>query len=487
MEENDPPEEELSSPAGNLMESRTSRLDDLLNDKLEEALEKPTLEEQLHHLAQIASAHSAVDLAHAVARLPPASRSIVFQHLPTLADRLIFLINTDKATRVAIFRHLSDAELLAILDTIAPDEGVWFLEDMSDRQYRRVMALLDPEKAQELQALERLDRHSAGRLMTQEFFAFRMNTTIGEAVSYIRDHPGVELTRRIFVVSDDDALLGYVPARHLLVNPHTVLLRQVIRPVLHTVTPDAARDEVVDLVERYKIPALPVVDSDNRLLGVITYEDIVEVMEDIADEALAMMAGTVEDVSEPSPIWTRFIARAPWLIMTAFGGMVSASIMSFFQAVEGQVLALAIFFIPLVLGMSGNVGIQCSTVLVRSMATGGLSAGTKMQAVWRELVLGLLTGIVFGALCGTIIYSLDAFDIQHFGGDSLQVGTIVALGILGASLLSSLLGVTSPLLFARLGVDPAVASGPLVTACNDILSMTMFFLIAQTLSRFVFQ
>jgi magnesium transporter len=484
--EEDGREEELHSATGNLMESKTSRLDDLLNDKLEEALEKPTLEEQLHDLAQIGSAYSAVDLAHAVARLPAASRSTVFQHLPGLDDKLTFLINTDKATRVAIFRHLSDGEMHAILQAIAPDEGVWFLEDMSDRQYRRVMALLDPKKAQELQNLERLDRNSAGRLLTQEFFAFQMNTTIGEAVKYIRDHPGVELTRRIFVVSDQEELLGYVPARHLLVNPHSVPLRQVMRPVIHKVTPDASRDEVVDLVERYKIPALPVVDGENHLLGVITYEDIVEVMEDIADETIAMMAGTVEDVSEAAPVWSRFVARAPWLIMTAFGGVVSAAIMSFFQGVEEQVLALAIFFVPLVLGMSGNVGIQCSTVLVRSMATGGLSAGSKMQAVGRELVLGLLTGVVFGTLCGAAIYALDALHVQHFGGNPVQVGTLVALGILGASLLSSLLGVTSPLLFARLGVDPAVASGPLVTACNDILSMTMFFLIAQGLSRLIF-
>ena len=142
--------------------------------------------------------------------------------------------------------------------------------------------------------------------MTNEFFAFHLNTTIGEVAAQIRDNPGIELTRRIFVLTDDNVLAGYVPDRNLIVNPDHLPLRQVMRPILHKVSADDSRDEVVDLVERYKISALPVVDHDDHILGVITYEDVVEAMEDIADETIASIAGTAEDVSEQAPIFERF-------------------------------------------------------------------------------------------------------------------------------------------------------------------------------------
>ncbi len=466
--------------------SRTSRLDDLLNEKLEEAFDKPTSEVRHHYLAKIASEHTAIDLAYAVTRLPAAARLVVYENLPELVDKIAFLINTDKTTRVTIFRHLSDEDTKRIFEEMPSDEAVWLLDDMSDRHYRRLMAQLTGPKAAEIQQLERLDRNSAGRLMTHEFFSFRMETTIGQAAQVIRDHPGIDLTRCVFVTDDAGQLQGFVPDRNLIVNPPHLPLRQVMRPVIHKVTTETSRDEVVDIVERYKIPALPVVDENDHLVGVITYEDVVEVMEDIADETIAMMAGTVEDVSSQESMLRRFLSRAPWLIVTVAGGMISASVMSFFQAGQERWLALVVLFVPLVLGMSGNVGIQCSTILVRSMAIGKISSGTKMQAVGRELLLGLTTGILFGALCGFVLYFLNSGHVEHLGSSAAEVGWIVGLGILGASLVASLLGILSPLFFARFGVDPAVASGPIVTACNDILSLTMYFLIARALTAYFF-
>ena len=307
---------EHSTSTGNLMDSRTSQLDDVLNEKLESAFYKPTSQIFIHDVAKIACEYDPIDLAHAVTRLPPSARIVVYDNLPDLNAKIIFIINTGSSTRSAIFRQIDDQEIKNLLEQMPPDEGVEILDDLSDRRLKRVLELLDPKKAASIRQLQQHDRNSAGRLMTNEFFAFHMNTTIGEVTAHIRDNPGIELTRSVFVTSDDGSLAGLVSGRNLMVNPHFLPLRQVMQPVLHKVTAENSRDEVVDLVERYKIPALPVVNEQDQLVGVITYEDVVEAMEDIADETIANIAGTAEDVSEQAPIFQRFLWRAPWLCVT---------------------------------------------------------------------------------------------------------------------------------------------------------------------------
>lgn len=471
--------DEYTTSTGNLMDSKTSHLDDVLNEKLEKAFHKQTFQILLHDVAKIASEHDPIDLAYAVTRLPQSARIIVYDNLPDLNAKIIFMINTGSSTRAAIFRQVDDNEIRRLIERMPPDEAVWILDDITDRRLKRILDQLDPKKAMRIRELQKHDRHSAGRLMTNEFFAFHMNTTIGEVASQMRDNPGIELTRRVFVLNDEGALAGFVPGRTLIVNPHFLPLRQVMRPILHKVTPEDSRDEVVDLVERYKIPALPVVDEDDHLLGVITYEDVVAAMEDIADETIASIAGTAEDVSEQSPIFKRFILRAPWLLVTLCAGLITATAMAYFK--NRSWFIYIPFFVPLIAGMSGNVGIQCSTILVRGMSTGGLSIGSRGDAIRKELGIGLLIGLVFGILCGFAVYLLNYLGIHDAGSDPMAIGTTVSFGLLGACLLATMLGSFSPFFFARFGIDPAVASGPIVTAFNDVLSTLMFFLIARVL------
>lgn len=488
MDEFERVDEEPAAPlgAGNLMESRTSHLDDALGERLEEVFHETTASVQLHELTKIASEYQAIDLAYAASRLPSGVRPVLFENLPNREAKVTFMTNTDGATRAAVFRTLSDEEVKEVIEKMPPDEAIFVLDDLPERRYRRVLELLDSKKAARIRELQKHSRKSAGGIMTNEFFAFTMETTLAEVATFIRNNPGIDLTRLIFVVGNTGELLGYVPDRNLLVNPPHLLLRQVMREVLHKVHPDATREEVVDLVERYKIPALPVVDSRNYLVGVITYEDVVEAIEDIADETIAWMAGTAENVSEHDHVLRRFLARAPWLFVTLFAGLISAAIMSYFQGIEGNLLAFIVFFIPLINGMSGNVGIQCSTVLVRSMAIGTLSAGTRGEAVMKEGALGLMTGLIFGALCGGVVYLFNLYGIQNFSPNPLELGVMIAAGLCGACFSATLLGVSSPFFFARLGIDPALASGPIVTAFNDILSMVMYFLISGVIRRLFF-
>ncbi len=211
-----------------------------------------------------------------------------------------------------------------------------------------LMEQIDSKKAGRIRELKKHDRKSAGRLMTSEFFAFTMDMTIGEAAAYIRDNPRIDFTKGIFILNHAGELQGYVPTRNMMINPSHTPLRQVMRPVLHKVTAEATREEVIDIVERYKISSLPVVDIDNYLIGVISHEDVVEAMEDLADETIARMAGTNEKFTSHDPIIRRFLTRAPWLIVTLLAGLVNVGVMSSFQKHEGGVLTFALFFVPLI-------------------------------------------------------------------------------------------------------------------------------------------
>lgn len=473
---------EPESPPATLLETMTGQLDDALNAKLEAAFHKPTSQILIHDIVKIASEHDPIDLAHAVTRLPPLLRVIVYENLPDFNDKIIFMINTGSSSRSMIFRQIDDNEIKRLVERMPPDEAVWILDDLSDRRLKRVLELLDSKKAARIRELQKHDRHSAGRLMTDEFFAFQMSTTVGDVAITIRDNPGIDLTRRVFVLNDDGELVGYVPGRNLIINPPYVPIRQVMRPILHKVTVDASRDEVVDLVERYKIPALPVVDESNHVLGVITYENVVDAIEDIADETIASIAGTAEDFREHEPILKRFMGRAPWLLVTLCAGLINASAMSQFK--DRVWFLIVPFFVPLITGMSGNVGIQCSTLLVRGISTGDISAGSRRTALRKELGIGLLIGSIFGIACGCVVYSLNQFGFHHVTSEPLMAGTTVCFGVLGACMTATVLGAYSPFFFARFRIDPAIASGPIVTAFNDVLSTLIFFLIARIVYMF---
>lgn len=458
------------------------KIDDILSEKLTAAFDQEKSMVVLQDLARIAAEHTPIDLAYAASRLPRLARPVLYENLLNLRSKIEFMVNTDSCTRAAVFLHLTDHEVKGLIEKMAPDEAVKVLEDIVDRRYRRIVDLLDLQKAERVKEIKKHQRNTAGRLMTNEFFTLRGEVTIAEAARHIREHPGIDLTREIFVLDEGNHLCGYVPARNLIVNSPHLPLKQVMRPISHKVMPDTSREAVVDIVERYKIAALPVVDAQGLLVGVVTYEDVVEAMEDIADETIARMAGTAENVSEREPMHKRFLLRTPWLVVTLLAGLVNVGVMSTFQAYVEGLLTFVLFFVPLITGLSGNIGVQCSTVLVRSMAIGTLSAGNRTQAIVRELLMGLIIGFVFGIVCGFVVYALDAFNISHVSLSPAVVGGIVGIGLFGACLSGTLLGVFSPLFFTRIGVDPALASGPIITAFNDFLSMTIYFLIAIGLS-----
>lgn len=264
MKEQNRNEEKLdvALTSGNLMDSKTSHLDDELCFKLEEAFDTLTAGEHSQDLTSIVSVYNPIDLAYAVSCLPSDSRSILYKNLDSIASKIAFIINTDSASRWAIFRNLSDGEICALIEQMPPDEAIWVLDDIPDRRYRRILDLIDVKKALKIRDLQKHGRNTAGRLMTNEFFAFLMETTVKEVATCIRNNPGIDLTRLVFVLDFKGELQGFVTDRSLIIASPEMPLKQIMRPIEHKVLADTTREEVVDLVERYKVAVLPVVDEE---------------------------------------------------------------------------------------------------------------------------------------------------------------------------------------------------------------------------------
>lgn len=471
---------------GNLCENSTLNLDEIIKEKLDNVFyhQNPALISD--NIGEIVSTYLPIDLAYASSALSLQHRLILYEKLPNIESKVQFLINTDSSTRSMILRYIQDYEAKDLIASMPSDEALKLLEDMSERRFRRVMDLLESKKAERIREIKKHEKNTAGRLMTNEFFCFPMHLTIQDAATLIRDHPGIDLSRQIFVVNENDELKGYVPARHLIVYPSKMLLKDVMRPVLYKVYTDTPREEVIDIAERYKLSSLPVIDKNDKIAGLITHDEIMEAIEDIADHTIAQMAGTGENVRDQELLWKRFLARVPWLIVTLFAGLLNVGVMASLQSYENGLLTFVLFFVPLITGLSGNIGVQCSTILVRSLAMGGPSSCMiKKETLTKEVTIGVLIGILFGILSGSLIWMLDFFiacDTQIHSG---IIGAIVGIGLWGACLASTLLGVFSPLFFMKIKVDPAVASGPIVTAINDVLSMSIYFLIALILKAFL--
>lgn len=313
---------------------KREQLDELLHQKLQDAFQRHTSQEILHDITKIASEYSAVDLAYAAAYLSPNVRPVLFGHLPDRKTKRAFLLHTDSATRQKIFRYMRDLEIKQVIETIPSDEAVDLLEDLSQRRFHRVVELLSKSYREKILQLMKHDKNSAARLMSPEFFAFDMDMTIGDVVGYIRNYPRIDFSKGIFLINDQGRLQGFVPGRNLIINSKDLPLRKVMRPIIHKVDPDTSREEVVDLLERYKISFLPVVNDNEKIIGVIGNEDIIEVMEDLSDQTLAAISGTAEKVITNEAVYKRFLARFPWLLVTLVMGLINMKVMSSFSSIE---------------------------------------------------------------------------------------------------------------------------------------------------------
>jgi magnesium transporter len=308
--------------------------------------------------------------------------------------------------------------------------------------------------------------------MYTDVFTLHEETSAKEAIAALQHEDAAEMVFYLYVTNDANQLTGIISLRDLVTtSPDSMLKDMMIRKV-HTVYPDTDQEDVAQIVSQYNYLAVPVVDHDENLLGIVTVDDVVDVIREEATEDFLKMAGVGKDreiLLKSS--WENAKSRLPWLFASWIGGVAAATIIGLYENLLETTLILAAF-IPVIIGMGGNIGTQTSTIIVRGLATGRVNVGNNMKILFKEIRVGLILGLLYGVLLGL-------FTFTRFMDLSPYLGIIVGLSISISMLIATTIGAFVPLFLNKLEIDPAVATGPFVTTSIDIVGVTLYFLIAS--------
>jgi magnesium transporter len=300
---------------------------------------------------------------------------------------------------------------------------------------------------------------------------------VSEAIAALRTSRSedLEMVFYLYVVDDRGHLVGVCSLRDLLLADPARELREVMNNRTTSVSTSTDQEDVARLVARYDFLALPVVDNQNKLVGIITVDDVIDIIREEETEDILLMAGLGEGSEEEvlrAPVWKNALLRLPWLFVAWIGGIIASQVIGTYQGVLAQVAAIAAF-IPMVISMGGNVGTQSATIVVRGLATGKITSGQMWRVAFREVRVGILLGITFGILLAVA----TPFLIQS----EVPLGLIVGISIITNMILAPTVGTSMPIVLRRLGVDPAIATGPMVTTSMDVLGVLAYFVIASLL------
>jgi len=333
-----------------------------------------------------------------------------------------------------------------------------------------LMGLLTGEDSFEVEGLLRYGEDTAGGIMTPDFVGLQETSTVGQAIDQIRQNTDVEMAFYIYVLNEHDQLVGVMSLRQLVVSNNDVQLKEIMEPGVVSVRTDADQEDVARLVSRYNLLALPVVDERNILLGLVTVDDVIDVLKDEATEDILKMAGAGQELVEHDSVRTAIRSRTPWLMVAFVGQLLGVAVITPFEEALHTYSYLA-FFIPIIIAMGGSVGTQTATIIVRSLATGRIVPEEVRAAYWRELQVSLFLGLIYGVFTGLV-----GFYIADW---SIPFGVAVGLSMAVAMVIAVTVGALLPLFFAKVKIDPAVSTGPFVTSAVDVLGLLAYFLISS--------
>jgi magnesium transporter len=418
-----------------------------------------------------------------VADLYPADVALLLRHLPATEAKQLFrwlppevasdtLMELEEAYRADLLEPLSTTALTDLLDALDTDDTVDVLADLPDDLALQLLpALKDTEDLIEL--LE-YGEETAGGLMAREYVSVPPDWTLQEATEEVRRNAdAVDEVYTAYVVDADGLLVGVVSLKQLLLSSATVPVRDIMETDFITVSVDVDQEEVGQLVQRYDLLSVPVVDEAGRMLGRITIDDVVDVIRDEAAEDIQLMSGLTGEEETVDTVMQVSRGRLPWLVVGLVGSGLSGLVIGTFEGTLQQAVVLATF-IPIVTAMGGNAAVQSAAIAVQGLGSGELWLRDAFRRLGKEMLVALLNGtVIAGLLCGTVA-ALGMGD----------VGTLVmtlGLTMVSVSLVATTNGALIPFLLTWVGVDPASAMGPFVTTLNDIIGLAIYFLIATTL------
>ncbi|HHX94756.1 MAG TPA: magnesium transporter [Clostridia bacterium] len=435
--------------------------------------------EKKSDIAVLISQYQPADIAEILTELETHYRGTVFQLLSreTAAMVLEELEVLDESVIFNLVESLGAKYLADIINEMASDDAADLLGRLPQETREIILELMQHEEAVDVQELLEYDVQSAGGIMTTEYVAIRKDITAGRAIDVLREiAPEAETVYYVYVVDIKNRLVGVITLRELIVaDPHALIENIMHRKVI-SVTVDMDQEEVARVVSKYNFLAVPVVDKDNSLLGIITVDDVIDVIYEEASEDIYLLGGSTELSDQDQSIMAKALkSRLPWLFITMLEGLIAGTVLRGLERELSAVVALA-FFIPLLTGMGGNVGTQSATIAVRGLAVGQIDTGDVFRVAARET----LTGITLGLINGLIVAVIAAL-----WQNSFVLGVIVGLAMLGNMTTAALMGTLVPIAFKKWGIDPAVASAPFITASIDITGLLIYSTLASFLIGFL--
>ncbi len=416
------------------------------------------------------------DLALALSNLPKKEASFVFSCLAAVQAADV-LAEADEGLVGALTDRLPDQELSDLLEEMEPDDAADVVGELEDEdRARRVLGLMAEEERSDVEMLLAHDEESAGGIMTSDYLAFPDSWTVGQAISFLRQSkPEIHFTYA-FTLDQEGRLQGVFPIQQLVWTDSQTPLRLISDPEVVCARVDMDQEEVARLFLKHDLVALPVVDSEGRLTGRITSDDVLDVLQEESSEDIFKMAGTSDDELVTRSAWTVLGLRLPWLLVALVGGIGCSFILGGFEAELRQFTYLA-FYLPVIMAMGGNIGTQSSTLIVRGIATGQVQTRKIVGTLAREARVGLMVGVVCALLAGAFsaLYS-------EWVGLPLATGVVVGCSMAASMTIATVWGSLVPLTLSRLGFDPAVASAPFISMSNDALGLFIYLTVARVLS-----
>jgi len=424
-------------------------------------------------LAQLVEEAHPADLANILRDLSQEQQVIVFRLLdPERAGAV--LAEVDNQTLLELGRVLDETKLSSILNRMPADDAAEVVDELPDEQAEKILHLMEGEKSEDVQELLEYGEQTAGRLMSPEFLAVSESTTVGQAIDHIRKSISDERAERAFelyVVDVHDHLIGVVPLRRLLTADPATPVWSIRDEDVVTVSPETDQEEVARVVAKYNLVAAPVVDENRRLLGVISHDDVVDILREEASEDIFRIAGS--DAAELEQLSPRRIAllRLPWVLATMLIELGAGKVINYFNATLVQVILLA-SFMPVIQAISGNTGLQSVTMVVRGLATGQVQLTRWWVPLWRQLQ----TSMILGGVCAAAVGVVGFVWRGTFG-----FAFVVASSMFISVNLSGVVGTAFPMVSKRLGFDPALTAGPFETAFQDVVGVLIFLSLATFL------
>jgi magnesium transporter len=426
------------------------------------------------HLLKLLDKTHPADMAWVFRHLSPAERKDIFNIIAQTDQVGEFLSEVDLAIMLELVEDLTPKFMVAVISEMASDDVADLLEALPEDLANEIRRLMEKEDREEVDELLQYHPETAGGLMSPDFMALDGELSAGDAIKKIQElSEEMEMAFYLYITHGDGQLAGVISLRELLLHPPYRLLKNIMNSNVTSVATDTNQEEVAHVISQYNFLAVPVVDSGYKLVGIVTVDDIIDVIREEATEDFLQMAGAGKDREILlKSTFDNALTRAPWLFASWIGGVLAMFIIMYFDAELQKVMVLAAF-IPIVMGMGGNIATQSSTIIIRGMATGRVNMQELSKVVFKEMRVGVILGTVYGLFLGVLAF---------FGyAEPANLGLVVGLSVLFVMTLSATVGTFVPLFLKRLDFDAAVATGPFVTTSIDILGVLAYFLIAKTL------